>query len=170
MVPSSGWGKLVGGLTMFTGLLVVAFPITILSMNMSELYEEYRAKSSVKQQVQDQKLQSILHLQEKVYGQPSILLPEQIELLKIMLEDLIKTENHANRMESNIQHVLEQIADVKITLGSFAGSDILDKDEDAYNVIVDDTDIGISKKPTVPEPQHIKPVNTIKSNPFHDDL
>eukprot|EP00835_Amoeboradix_gromovi_P003647 NODE_249_length_12946_cov_0.357438.p10 type:complete len:169 gc:universal NODE_249_length_12946_cov_0.357438:8368-7862(-) len=141
MVPMSFWGKLIAGFTMFTGLLVVAFPITILSMNMTELYEEYRAKSSVKQQVQDLKLQNILRLQDKVYGQPTILLPEQVQLLRLMLEDLIKTENHANRLESNIRHALDQISEVKIALGSFAGTHELDEE---YN-FVDDTDIGVSK-------------------------
>ena len=168
MVPMSGWGKLIGGMTMFTGLLVVAFPITILSMNMTELYEEYRAKSSVKQQVNDQKLQNILHLQDKVYGQPSILLPEQIELLRIMLEDLIKTENQAMRMENNIKHVLDEISDVKLTLRSFSGHTVIDDEAESYCVIPDIADVdtnlpigGIQATANIKIP--------LKTNPFLDE-
>eukprot|EP00834_Sanchytrium_tribonematis_P002635 NODE_85_length_22232_cov_1.318619.p19 type:complete len:165 gc:universal NODE_85_length_22232_cov_1.318619:14737-14243(-) len=164
MIPMSSWGKLIGGLTMFTGLLVVAFPITILSMNMTELYEEYRARSTVKQHVQDQKLQNILHLQEGVYNQPSILLPEQIDLLKILLEDLIKTENQANRLENNIQHVLEQIQDVKLALTSFAGQDIIE--DEMMKVETEDLDIGISK---TTKASIVPPIIPAKTNPFLDE-
>jgi len=44
MFPITGQGKLVGVATMICGLLVVAFPITIISANLGEVYDEEKLK------------------------------------------------------------------------------------------------------------------------------
>ena len=87
-----------------------------------------------------------------------------------MLEDLIRTEANANRLENNINHVLDQITDVKVTLGSFSCA-VIDEDIDGYGAIIDETDIGISKTSN-PIPMDINsPASLVprKPNPFAED-
>jgi len=42
--PVTAAGKAIGMLTMVTGLLVIAYPITIIGVNLNDIYEEYREK------------------------------------------------------------------------------------------------------------------------------
>jgi len=48
MFPITGAGKFVAAITMVCGLLVIAFPITIIGANLAEVYDEERRKRELR--------------------------------------------------------------------------------------------------------------------------
>lgn len=89
--PISGVGKLVGAVAMFCALLVVAFPITILSMNMVDVYEKYRTEKTAQK--------------EKITRDMA---EEQAELIKWINEEYVKSVEHVDKIRDHLSVVLEQ--------------------------------------------------------------
>lgn len=115
MYPTSGLGKTVAGLAMFTGLLVIAFPITILSINMSDLYNEYKVEKLEKEAQKNTGFapSPIDRLRAKVAVTDSPLQEKQIEIFKTILQDLYNSDQQVEQINKVICGIVEIQEDIR---------------------------------------------------------
>eukprot|EP00835_Amoeboradix_gromovi_P003648 NODE_249_length_12946_cov_0.357438.p11 type:complete len:151 gc:universal NODE_249_length_12946_cov_0.357438:9727-9275(-) len=123
MYPTSGLGKTIAGLAMFLGILLIAFPITILSINMSELYDESKKQKRVKEfttHVAVNNPLDKLRFRVSVTNIPDIT-QKQLSILKSVISELDEIDSFTasiNNMIYSLQQEQEQIrAGVQILLG-----------------------------------------------------
>ena len=131
--PTSALGKVFGGFTMFAGLLVIAFPITILSINMSELYDDYKSELERKKATSSADTSSSLTpldtLRSKV-SQNSIdrIKSDKAEQLKKVLKDLEKSDAQVNEINKVMENLILHQDDIRISIQGLLGR-VLKKSE-----------------------------------------
>ena len=121
MYPTSGLGKTLGGLTMFAGLLVIAFPITILSINMSELYEEHKNQKALKV-LTVVTMTPIDRLRAKVSSTSATDLEKsQLDAFKSILQDLNKSDEQVEKINKVINLVVEEHEEIRVAIQGLLG-------------------------------------------------
>ena len=115
-MPFTGWGKTFSAITMFVALLVVAFPITILSINMSELYNNYRTEKVVEQQEGD-----LVKADRRKSIARTTLTEDQVLLLKEMSQDLVKSIENLTKLQEAATSVLAQNAAIRVSVKAMMG-------------------------------------------------
>eukprot|EP00834_Sanchytrium_tribonematis_P002640 NODE_85_length_22232_cov_1.318619.p24 type:complete len:106 gc:universal NODE_85_length_22232_cov_1.318619:20624-20307(-) len=98
---------------MFVALLVVAFPITILSINMAEVYDRYRTEKLV--EIKEKSLD------EYKATSKTKLTDEQSLILKEMSQDLIKALENLSKLKDSTKSVLEQNANLRASVNALLG-------------------------------------------------
>eukprot|EP00835_Amoeboradix_gromovi_P006078 NODE_654_length_5502_cov_0.204516.p6 type:complete len:116 gc:universal NODE_654_length_5502_cov_0.204516:3072-2725(-) len=115
---------------MFVALLLVAFPITILSINMSDLYSNYRTEKVVEMEEQD-----FLKLNDKAMNM-SKLTKEQLIMLKEMSLDLVKSMENLTILQESTKCILDQNDSIRQSVKAMMGSFSLPADKIKSVVIV----------------------------------
>ncbi|XP_004346938.1 voltage-dependent potassium channel protein [Capsaspora owczarzaki ATCC 30864] len=123
--PVTPGGKLVGALTMLCGLLVIAFPITIISANLGEVYDEYKLAKQLWDS-RDNKLRAGLYALEDAPVQALGLINRPTKLLASPLpQDYPDTVRLVVQLTvataQRIQAIREEMNELENTLEGFSG-------------------------------------------------
>ena len=105
MVTMSPLGKILASVTALVGILVVAYPVTILSSNMGEIYKEDRLTKesrSMKKKFKQQKI-SLLRFNA-----------DKIALIEMINLDLIRNDNKLKIMQNSISNMLDDQDDINL--------------------------------------------------------
>ena len=134
-------GKVVAAVTMVTGLLVIAFPITIIGVNLNDIYDEYReeqakqeravARERAKQLARERNestttltptdlkgaINELMVVQQKIH--------EELDGMRTRLARLVDVEIHAEAMLDHLKRAQElneaMIARARLKAASQAG-------------------------------------------------
>ena len=91
----------------------MAFPITILSINTGELYNKYRTEKMVEE---DEKEKGF-----KPVSKSNSLTLEQIEIIKEMSQDLIKSIEYLNKLKDAATAISDQNSNIRISVMAILG-------------------------------------------------
>eukprot|EP00834_Sanchytrium_tribonematis_P003509 NODE_137_length_16306_cov_0.462640.p4 type:complete len:379 gc:universal NODE_137_length_16306_cov_0.462640:451-1587(+) len=108
MYPITPLGKIFAACMAITGLLVIAYPVTILSSNMGELYREHR----LLKQSRIRKNHRVFHYRK-----------EELALIQILNECLIRNNNLVSDMSSKLTNMLYEHEDIQICIDTLKGID-----------------------------------------------
>jgi len=86
LYPVSGVGKAVGGFTVLCGLLVIAFPMTIISMNFNQIMEEEKVKKILAEAEDGPNAEKLAHM----FSRTELLSKVEVEMgsLKLISDSL----------------------------------------------------------------------------------
>eukprot|EP00834_Sanchytrium_tribonematis_P002639 NODE_85_length_22232_cov_1.318619.p23 type:complete len:136 gc:universal NODE_85_length_22232_cov_1.318619:16032-15625(-) len=115
-------------MTMFCGLLVVAFPITILSINMSELYEEQK-NANEGNVTKIATISPVDKLRLKVSGvaEDSLIKKKMSNKLRQIQEDLLKSDKIGSDILNSLETLSAQHEHINIGIQGLLGR-VLDRD------------------------------------------
>ncbi len=105
---------------MFCALLIVAFPITILSINTGELYSNYRTEKKVEEE--NRLLEQTVEIIK-----PNKLTDDQLVLLNEMSQDLVVSVENLSKLHEASKNVLEQNASIRSSIQAILGSYVQNK-------------------------------------------
>ena len=112
--PYSGLSKAIAALSMVVGILLIAFPVTVLSINFGDVYNDYRVRRSARIR------QAPKEFQSKEINRAS-LDKIQLQLLTAISEDITITSKKTEDIASQLANLVELHSDIYMGLDVLRG-------------------------------------------------